>query len=247
MARPHDAGGVGREVDRGDGALVVREERDARRARADPAHRSDEPVGGDDRVVDPNAVVAADGDDDRLRVRCRRTRDHPGGETAEAVREPRAVPEVEQLSEPVVLAEGQLPLVDLLAQQLVLVAKALGVRARVEEAVHPGVDVAERLGDPVGSHLEGAQHGGRSRLRARHRAVVVLAEREGDEHEREENEPTDDKAPPHRGGGSRGRLACGRAPDGHAQHRRASGAVPWHRAIVPAPRDGPDLMPPPAA
>ncbi len=82
VAGANDAGRVGREVDRRDRALVVRQERDPRCARANPADRPDEPVGSDDGVVDPNAVVSADRDDDRLGVHGRRTRDDTGREPA---------------------------------------------------------------------------------------------------------------------------------------------------------------------
>ncbi len=158
----------------------------------------------------------------------------PAASPPEAVCEAWAVPEVQQLAQPFVLADGEQALVDLLTKQLVLVAQALGVRARVEEAVDPCVCVPERLGDTVGCHLERAQHRRGARLDARDGAVVVLPEGERHERERDQHEAADDEPPPRCGGGSRGRLACGRAPDGHAQHRRARGAVPWHRRIVAA-------------
>ena len=49
----------------------------------DAGHEADEAVGGDDRVVDANAVVRAGGDDDRLRERAGRAADDLGGDRVE--------------------------------------------------------------------------------------------------------------------------------------------------------------------
>ena len=97
---------------------------------------------------------------------------------------------------------GEPALGDLLPERLVLLPELLRVRARVVEAVDPGVGVAERLCEPVGRDLERAQHRGRPFLRARDRAVVRVPERERHENEREQHEAAHDEPAPEGGGGS---------------------------------------------
>ena len=84
----------------------------------------------------------------------------------------------------------------LLPEGLVLALEPLGVGARVDETLGPAIDVAERGGDPVGGDLERPERGRGRGLRAGHGTVLVLPERERDEHEREQHETPHDEPPP---------------------------------------------------
>ena len=59
-------GGARLDVERRDRELLVGEQRHPRRARVDARHAAEEPVLGDDRRVERDAVVRADRDDDVL-------------------------------------------------------------------------------------------------------------------------------------------------------------------------------------
>ena len=236
-----DAGGARLDVERRDRELLVGEQRHPRRARVDARHAAEEPVLGDDRSVERDAVVRADGDDDVLGEPAGRAGDDRRGEAGVVAREARPVAEREQCLELVVLVRGELVLDRLLPQRGVLLPELLGVRAGRQERVTPRVDVAKRLRDALAGDRERPQHGGSRALRGCDRTVVRLAEREGDQHEREHDEAPDDEPPPEGGVRSRGWLAGDGTPDVDAQHRRACGAMTGHsgRLYRPLPADGP--------
>ena len=216
------------DVERRHRELLVGEQRHPRRAGVDPRHATEEPVLGDDRRVERDAVVRADRDDDVLREAARRTGDHRGGEARVVVREARPVAEREQRLELVVLVRGELVLDRLLAQRLVLLAKPLRVGARGEERIRPAVDVAERLRDRSPAIVNGRRAAAAALSAEANGPASGLPERERDQREREHDEHTHHDAPPEGGGRSRGGLAGGGTPDVDAQHRRACGAMTGH-------------------
>ena len=146
--------------------------------------------------------LAPGGDHDRLRVRTGRPVDHLGGNAVEALREARARLEPEEGAEASVLLLREPGTRVLLPEGLVLALEPLGVGARVDEALGPAVGVAKRGGDPVGGDLERPERRRGRGLRAGHGTVLVLPERERDEHEREQHEAPHDEPPPEGCGGS---------------------------------------------
>ena len=99
-------------------SCLVGEQLDARGSRRHAGHEADEAVGGDDRVVDANAVARARRNDDRLRERPGRPADDLGGDRLEVAREPGTVAVGQQAPEIVVLLERELALDRALAQLL---------------------------------------------------------------------------------------------------------------------------------
>ena len=141
--------------------------------------------------------------------------------------EARAVDVVELLAQVLVLLEREIALDRALAKVAQLRPELLGVAARSEEAVGPGVHVTERLRDALEADGERAKRRRAGRLDAAHRARVVGAERERDEDERREDEDADDEATPERPRAARGN-GRGDTPDCQAQRRRSRAALPGH-------------------
>ena len=147
-------------------------------------HEADEPVSGDDGVVDADAAIRARCDDDCLRERPCRPADHLGGDGVEVAREARAVDVVEQTSQGLVLLERELALDRTLTEIANLDTEALRIRACGQEAVGPAVRVSKRLRDPLEPDRERAQGRRSGGLDAVERAASSRAERDRDEDER---------------------------------------------------------------
>ena len=109
-----------------------------------------------------------------------------------SAREARAVDVVQQLAEVLVLLERERALDRALSELPYLGAERLGLAsARSEEAVGPGVGVAERLRDALEPDRERPEGGRARRLDAAQRAVVARAEGERNEdQERSTRQPT---------------------------------------------------------
>ena len=118
---------------------------------------------------------------------------------------------------------------ELLQQLLVLPAEPRVLGLGVGEAVHPAGGVAERARDTVGADLERPQD--------RRRAVpwtpsrARRAERDGDQHEREQHESAHDDPALDGAGAVRGVAGSRGALDGGAQDRETDGPVAWHRLV----------------
>ena len=160
-----DARRGGLDVERRHGELLVGEERDPSGAGVDARHAPEEAVLGDDRGIEGDAVVRADGDHHILREPAGRPGDHRRREARVVVGEARAVAEREQRLELVVLVCRELILDRLLAQGRILLAELLRVGASRQQRVTPGVDVAERLRDALARDRERPQDGRGSALR----------------------------------------------------------------------------------
>ena len=218
------------QVDRRDGALLVGEEAHARGPARHLGDGADEAVRGDDRRVDADAVIRAGGDDDLLLERRGGTGDHLGRDAFVVGRERGGVAVLEQALEDDVLLQGRLVLDHLLLEQLVLGAQLLVLGARVEEVLRPAIRVAERPRDPLDGDLERLQRARDGALRVVQRPVGALAERDGDQREREQDEQPQHDPAPEGTGAAGGKRTRGGTPDGEAQHRRSCGAVAWHGA-----------------
>src|SRR5262249_11431092 len=101
-------------VERGDGAGVVRDERDLRRTAVEVGDATDEPIVRHDRRVLPDAAARARGDDDLLIELARRARDDSRGDRRVVRREAGAVDVVQEIPELDVLLVGGLVLDHLL-------------------------------------------------------------------------------------------------------------------------------------
>ena len=220
-------GRAGAQVDRGHGRLLVGEQLHPRRPGRDPGDEADEAVRGDDRVVDPDAVLRARRDDDRLRERAGRPADHLGRDRVEVGGEARTVDVVEQRRRYAFSWSANSLWIARWRRSRLGAERSASERA-VEQAVGPAVGVTERLRDALEAHRERAEDGRAGRLDAAQRAVVAGAERERDEDERERA-----RGSPRRGGGEAGprcESGAGRrdAPDCQAQRRRSRAALPGH-------------------
>ena len=189
-----DAGGVRAQVERGDRARLVGEQRHPRAPARHLRHAADEPGGGDDGIVDVDACVRAGGDEHLLLELARRSADDARRNTAVVAREGRPLAEAEQPPELGVLTHGRLVLDRLLAQTLVLPAELLVLRLRIEHVTRPAVEVLERLRDPLGRDLERMDDGGAGALDVMERPARGFAEVHAQQRERGDDEAHDDRA-----------------------------------------------------
>ena len=179
-----------------DVALLVGEERDEGRVAEDLRDVADEAVLGDDRVVDADAVLAAGRDHDRLvELAGGIGQDLGSHRSVRVVRVGRQLLDLQDLLVLRRLLRGRgdldrllTPLLDVLAQLLVLVL-------RVEDVRRPVVSVLERARDAIRGDLERAQDGRARALEAVQAAVRRLPEIDRDHHQRDEHEQADDEPP----------------------------------------------------
>jgi hypothetical protein len=184
----HDALGARSHVESGRGGLLVGEELNESRTTGDPRHAPDEPVPGHDRVVEPDPVLGARCDDDRLREGAGRAADHLGQDRVEVVGEARAVDVLVQAPQVLVLLERELALDHALPELAVLLLQPLGLGPRLEQAVGPAVRVPERLRDAFEADRERTEDARARVLHAGERPVVLAAKRERDQDERRKHE-----------------------------------------------------------
>ena len=189
-----DAGRVRAQVERGDGARLVGEQRHPRAPARHLRHSADEPRRGDNRVVEVDARVRAGGYEHLLLELARRAADDARGDAVVVAGEGGALAEAQQPPELGVLAHGRLVLDRLLAETLVLPAELLVLRLRIEHVARPAVQVFERLRDALGRNLERVEDGGAGALDVVERPARGLAEVHAQERERDDDEAHDDRA-----------------------------------------------------
>jgi len=196
-------------VDGRGGRLLVGQQLDDRDPARDLGHLSDQAVGRDDRVVQPDARVRAGSDHDLLLELARGPPDHADGDPAVVRREARAVSKAEQPSELLVLARGGPALDHFLAEVVDLPAKPLVLRLRARKPADPARGVAERPRHALGGHLEGTQAAREAALHPVQPATRGLPEVDADERERDDHEGDDDDPP-----AQHAPRACARRRDG---------------------------------
>ena len=163
----------------------------------DFGHLPDEPVGRDDRIVQRDPVVRARGHQELLVVRCRRLGDDARRDRREVLGEAGPVDERERLAEALVLLRRRLVEDELVAQGLQLRLQRVSLGLRVGEVGDVAVGVLERPCDPLARHLERRQDCQPELLRAVERPLVVLAQIDGQEGERDDDEDAGDEASRH--------------------------------------------------
>ncbi len=214
---------------RGDRALLVGEQGDERGVAKGLRDLSDEAAVGDDRVVDPDPVVAAGRDHHRLVELAHRVGNDLGGD--------RRVREVlvgghalrlDQAAQRVALLDRFGGLDRLLAQVFELLAELLVLALRVEDVGRPAVGVFEGARDAVRGDLEWAEGARRGALDIVQAAVRGLAEVDGDHGKRREHEQADHEPPSQGAGRPRGVPGGDRAPDRRAQRGHPCAAGPRH-------------------
>ena len=126
----------------------------------------------------------------------RRTRDDARVHRPVVARELRAVDVVQLPEECRVVLLGVLVLDQLLANAVEVGAEPCVLPLRVDEAAEVAVDVAERLGDALGTELERPQHGRARRLDPVDGARGRRAERHRNQDQREQDEHPDNGPPP---------------------------------------------------
>jgi hypothetical protein len=109
------------------------------------------------------------------------------------LREGRSLQVAQQQLQLGVLAQRRLGEDRLLAEVVDLLLQLLVVGLRVDQPVEPAGRVAERPGDSLGAHLEGAQDARARALGAVQEAAVGLAEVHRDERQRDDREHGDDR------------------------------------------------------
>ena len=154
----HEPGGARRLVESGDRAVLVGQQRHLGRAAGDVGHPTHQSVVRHDRGVLLDAGIGAGRDPDLL-FELGGPGDDPRVHRRVVEREARAVDELELLPEFSVLLQRRLSQQLLLAQLVHLLLQARVLPLHVHEAREVAVDVPERAGDPLGGHLEWAEHG----------------------------------------------------------------------------------------
>ena len=185
------------EIFRRNGDRLVGQQRHLRRRGRDLRNEADEPVLGDHGRVLDDALVRPGRDKDLLVVRVRGLSEHARGDSPVVVREARALEELQELAEPLVLLGGGLVLDELLRQLLDAPLELVPLRLRVDEVGGLTVGVLERAGYPLPCNLERREDGQPDTLSGVQPALVRLAEIDGDQDQRDDDQRSGHEPPRH--------------------------------------------------
>ena len=189
---PHHALGARVDVDGGDGRVLVGQQRHLRLVRGRLRDLADEPVRGHDGVVVLDSVRASGGDDDALLELARQLGDDLRRHGLVVLRELRPGEIVQRLRQRLVLLGRELELDQPLAHPVELGLELVALGLRVHEPAHVVVEVLEGMRDARGGDLERAQDGRPGVLDRVQRSAARLAEVDGDEDERDDDEHAED-------------------------------------------------------